>query len=99
MAYQEVTKTSYGSRLKNALGGVGTGFVLLIAGIVLLFWNEGRTVKTRQGLSELGRKAEHVEDIQTVNPDLSGKPVHMNGMATTTDTLTKSMNTDTRKTE
>ena len=37
MAYVEKTTTSYGSRLKNSLGGIGMGFVMLIAGIVLLF--------------------------------------------------------------
>ena len=52
MAYQKVTTTSYGSRLKNSLGGVGLGFVMIIAGIALLFWNEGRTVKTTRMLKE-----------------------------------------------
>ncbi len=32
MAYQEVTRTGYGDRLKKALGGVVGGFVMFIGG-------------------------------------------------------------------
>lgn len=88
MAYQTVTKNSYGSRLKNALGGVGTGFLLLIAGIVLLFWNEGRTVKTTKMLKEVEKVCVHVDNIDSVDPELNGKLVHMNGAAVTDEVLT-----------
>ena len=90
MAYQTVTKNSYGSRLKNALSGVAMGFVLLIAGVVLLFWNEGRTVKTTRMLKAAQKVCVHVDDIQTVNPELNGKTVHMNGFATTDEILSDS---------
>ena len=53
MAYQTVTHNSYGSRVKKSAGGVGTGFLMLIAGIVLLFWNEGRTVKMTRTIKEI----------------------------------------------
>ena len=87
MAYQKVTTTSYGSRLKNSLGGVGMGFLMLIAGIVLLFWNEGRTVKTTRMLK--GAQKEYVElgDIQQMHSDLDGKLVHATGLATTDEVL------------
>ncbi len=46
MAYQEVTKTSYGSRLGSSLRGIITGLILFVAATALLWWNEGRAVKT-----------------------------------------------------
>ena len=48
MAYQKVTTTSYGGRLKNALQGVGAGFIMLIAGTILLFWNEHKFVDVKK---------------------------------------------------
>ena len=90
MAYQKVTSTSYGSRLKNAVGGVFTGFLMLIAGIVLLFWNEGRTVKTTRMLKESQSVCVELGDIASVNPDMSGKMVHATGLATTDEVLTDS---------
>ena len=88
MAYQKVTKTSYGGRLKNALGGVGMGFILLIVGTVLLFWNEGRTVKTTRMLKEAQGVCVELGDIDQVNPDMNGKMIHACGLATTKDILT-----------
>ncbi len=87
MAYQKVTTTSYGSRLKNSLGGVGMGFLMIIAGIVLLFWNEGRTVKTTRMLK--GAQKEYVElgDVAQLHSDLDGKLVHATGLATTDEVL------------
>lgn len=87
MAYQKVTKTSYGGRLKNALGGVGMGFLLLIAGTVLLFWNEGRTVKTTRMLKEAQGVCVELGDISQVNPEMNGKMIHACGEATTDDIL------------
>ena len=46
MAYTEVTRTGYGTRLKNSLGGVLIGILMFIGGTILLWWNEGRAVKT-----------------------------------------------------
>ena len=87
MAYQKVTKTSYGGRLKNALGGVGMGFLLLIAGTVLLFWNEGRTVKTTRMLKEAQGVCVELGDISQVNPEMNGQMIHACGEATTDDIL------------
>ena len=88
MAYQTVTKNSYGSRVKKSAGGVGTGFLMLIAGIVLLFWNEGRTVKTTRTIKEVDKLAVEMQDISTVNPEFEGKVIHAIGDATTDDILT-----------
>lgn len=88
MAYQERTTTSYGQRLGKSGKGIGTGFLLLIAGTVLLWINEGRAVKTTRMLNEAEKTAIHVEDVSTVNPDLDGKLIHATGQVTTSDSLT-----------
>ena len=82
-----ITTKSYGSRLKDSLSGVLMGFVLLIAGIVLLFWNEGRTVKTTKMLKEVAKVCVHVEDNSTPGSELNGQLVHMNGKADTDEIL------------
>ena len=88
MAYQKVTTTSYGGRLKNALSGVGMGFVFLIAATVLLFWNEKRTVYTTRMLKEAQGVCVELPDINTVDAAYNGKMVHAYGLANTQDVLT-----------
>jgi len=88
MAYQKVTTTSYGGRLKNALSGVGMGFVMLIAGTILLFWNEGRTVKTTKMLKEAAGVCVDIPDVNVVDPEFNGKMIHATGNATTEEILT-----------
>lgn len=87
MAYVEKTTTSYGKRLKDSIGGIGFGFLLLIAGIVLLFWNEGRTVKTTKMLKEAQSQVVELTDLNQVDPSFEGKLVHAMGFANTTDSL------------
>ena len=88
MAYQEKTTTSYGQRLGKSGKSIGTGILLLIAGTVLLWINEGRAVKTTRMLNEAQKKAIHVEDVSTVNPELDGQLIHATAMAETNDSLT-----------
>lgn len=88
MAYQTVTTTSYGSRLKKSLGGVGAGFLMLVIGTVLLFWNEKRTVYTTRMIKEAEGVCVELDDINAVNPEFNGKMIHASGLATTADILT-----------
>ena len=88
MAYQKVTKTSYGGRLKNALSGVAAGFIMLILGTVLLFWNEGRTVKTTRMLKEAQGVCVELPGIDAVDAEYDGKMIHASGFAGTEDILT-----------
>lgn len=88
MAYQKVTTTSYGGRLKNALQGVGMGFIMLIAGTILLFWNEGRTVKTTRMLKEAQGVCVELGDPAQIQSDKDGKMIHATGNALTEDILT-----------
>lgn len=90
MAYKEVIKTSYGQRLKNSVGGVGFGFILVIAATILLFWNEGRTVKRAKALKQAQKECVELGDISTINKDKDGKLVYATGIAHTDDTLSDS---------
>lgn len=87
--YTEVTSTSWFSRIANSLKGILIGVVLILISIVLLFWNEGRTVRRYQALKE-GANAVISVRSDTVDSSNEGKLVHLIGMAATTETLTDS---------
>lgn len=87
MAYQEVTKTSYGSRLGNSLKGILTGLALFIAASALLWWNEGRAVKTSKMLKSAESACVDVADVSTVDPALNGKMIHATAVAKTDEVL------------
>ena len=88
MAYQEVTKTSYGSRLGSSFKGIGSGLLLFVLATVLLWWNEGRAVKTAKMLKTAATECVDVADVSTVDPALNGKLIHATALAKTDETLT-----------
>ncbi|MBO3760411.1 TMEM43 family protein [Ciceribacter sp. L1K22] len=76
--FTKTTSTSWFQRLGQSLAGILIGIVLVLGSIVLLFWNEGRTVKTARALEE------GAGIVQTIDPkgDLvaaNGKLVHFSG--------------------
>lgn len=87
MAYTETTQTSWGSRLGSAFKGIVTGIVLILVGTVLLYWNEGRTVKTGGAINEARSVVVRAEDISRVDPALAGKVIYATGRADTQDVL------------
>lgn len=87
MAYQETTTTSYGSRVMGGLKGILLGFLMLIAGTVLLWWNEGRTVKTSDANKEAYEATTLVSDLSTFDNTLNGKMIFSSGLATTNDSI------------
>lgn len=90
MAYTEGTTQSWGSRLSNSLKGLVFGLILIAISALLLFWNEGRAVKTAQALDEGAEQVIPVESNATVDPAMENQLVHMSGQAVTTETLTDS---------
>ena len=88
MAIEEVTTESWGSRLGSSFKGVLTGGVLFVAAIPLLFWNEGRAVKTAKALEEGEAACVSLPSPDSVDPQYEGKLVHLTGNAVTQDTLT-----------
>ena len=88
MAYQEVTKTSYGSRLGNSLKGIVSGLLLFVAATVLLWWNEGNAKKTADAIKGFAKECVDVADVSVLDPALNGKPIHATAVAMTDETLT-----------
>lgn len=87
MAYQEVKTTSYGTRVGNSFKGIGGGIILFIAATVLLWWNEGRAVKTTKMLNEAQGAYVEMENPSKIDPALDGELVHATAVATTQDSL------------
>ncbi|WP_417908861.1 TMEM43 family protein [Candidatus Electronema sp. PJ] len=86
-SYTEVTHKSWFSRIGGAFKGIIFGFVLFIAAFPLLFWNEGRAVKTYKTLKE-GSGAVVSVSADKVDPVNEGKLIHLSGKAVTEALLT-----------
>ena len=76
--YKETTSTSWFGRLRNALTGILAGLVLAVVAIGLLFWNEGRAIKTYRALVE-GAGSIISVDNSKVDPANEGKLIHIAG--------------------
>ena len=87
MAYQETTRQSYGSKVKGSFQGILWGIILILAGTVILWWNEGRAVKASDALKDFQKNYVELSDITTLDPAFEGKAVHATGVAVTADTL------------
>lgn len=86
MPTTETTVQSWGSRLGSSTRGVLVGFLLVLASVALLFWNEGRTVNRAKALNE-GASAVISVDAAKVDPQNDGKLVHVSGEVATADVL------------
>lgn len=86
MATTVVTKTSWFSRIGSSIRGVFIGIVLIIAGVILLFWNEGRAVKTSQSLKEGAASVISISP-DSIDPASEGRLVHFTGEAKTPSVL------------
>ena len=87
MAYTETKTTGYGTRVKNSCMGIGVGFALFIGATVLLWWNEGNSVKTADMLEEAQEACVEMEKPEKKDASLEGELVCATAMATTTDSL------------
>ena len=78
----EVTSTSWFSRLGQAIVGVLIGLLAIVVSIGLLFWNEGRAIRTAQGLSE-GAGIVRSVPADAVDPGNAGRLIHVSGVLST----------------
>ena len=74
--FTETTQTSWLARIWESIKGVLFGLLLLVIGIVLLFWNEGRAVQTYRSLAE-GKGLVVSADPTRVDPANEGKLAHV----------------------
>ena len=50
--YTETSYTSYGQNIGNSFKGILVGLLFLVGSMVLLWWNEGRSVAQADALEE-----------------------------------------------
>lgn len=77
-SFSETSYESWGSRLGGSCMGAIIGLVLIVVGIGVLFWNEGRAIQLAKSL------AEGAAEVVTVSADKveagnEGKEVHLSG--------------------
>ncbi len=82
--FTEVSSESWTERIVSSLKGILFGLVFLLIATILLYWNEGRAVRTYEGLKE-GSKS-----VKTISADLidaknEGRLVHLSGHTTTSE--------------
>jgi hypothetical protein len=80
-SFTETTSTGWFSRIGSSIKGVLFGAVLLLIAAVLLWWNEGRSVKTAKGLAE-GAQIAVEADAGSIDAAKEGKLVHVAGTTT-----------------
>ncbi|QDT12025.1 TMEM43 family protein [Planctomycetes bacterium K23_9] len=81
-----VTEESWFGRIGGAFKGIIVGVLLTVVSVPLLFWNEGRAVKTAKGLKEGAGAVVSVES-DSILPENDGKFVYFTGTANTDETL------------
>ena len=54
--FTETSYTSYGQNIGNSFKGIFVGLILIIGSIILLWWNEGRSVEQATALEEMQSK-------------------------------------------
>lgn len=84
--FTEKSSTSWISRLGGSIKSIFFGLLLFLGSMILMWYNEGRAVKTAKGLKEGGAEVVTVSST-AVDPANNGKLVHVSGRLTTNDVL------------
>lgn len=85
-SFTEVTSEGWFSRIGKSFKGLLAGIVMFFVAFPILWMNEGRAVQAAKSLEE-GRGQVVSIEAASVDPENEGKLVHLNGEATTTETL------------
>lgn len=88
--FTTTTTEGYGSRLKNAFAGVLFGLAAFLGSFVLLWWNEGNSLKNFQTIGEFEESAIQItsEKIDEAN---NNQPIYVTGNAVTEDEIQDSI--------
>jgi hypothetical protein len=81
-----VTSESWISRIVGSIVGVLFGGLMVVGSLFLLFWNEGRAVRTAQSLATGGAEVVSIPSDHVLAEN-EGRLVHTTGDATTSETL------------
>ncbi len=70
-SYREVTRQGLGSKLSGSVGGMFFGFLIFAGAFAVLWFNEGRAVRTAKGLEEGLAEYKKIDykNIDDVNED------------------------------
>ena len=82
----EFNEQGLSGRLKGAMFGVLVGGLIFLAGIPVLFFNEGRAVQRYRALKEGAGSVVSIS-ADRIDPSLSGRLVHVTDLATTNEAL------------
>ena len=85
-SFTETTSTGWFSRIGASIKGILFGVVMILISAVLMFWNEGRAVKTHKTLDE-GAKTVVTIPADALDGSKNGNLVYMTGPATAADPL------------
>ncbi len=87
---QEVTTSSWFSRIGNAFVGILVGIALIIGSFMLVFWNEGNGLHKAQSLKQT-EKMLVTTPISPIDKKNELKVVYFSGLATTDESLKDSL--------
>jgi hypothetical protein len=87
MTVTRTTRTSWFQRLGGAFKGILAGLLVLVVGLVGLFWNEGRAVTTARSLAE-GAGLVMSVPADRIDQANEGRLIHLSGTVATDETLT-----------
>ncbi len=76
--FTETTRTSYGANIGNSFKGIIFGLILLVGSIILLSWNENRSVNQAEALNEMNAKIVTLPDT-VYHPEHENKAVLVQG--------------------
>jgi len=82
--FTTVSSTSFFGRIRDAFLGFIIGPLLLIAAVILIFWNESHSVRVLKSLKEGAAKVVEADEFDSGN---DGELVHVTGETTTEQTL------------
>ncbi len=85
-SFQETTSRSWFARISDSIKGILFGLILFVAAFPLLFWNEGRAVKTYKTLKE-GSGTVMSVGTDRIDAANAGMLVHVTAKAVTDDEL------------
>lgn len=77
-SFKEVTHRGYGQNIGNSIKGIFIGLLLLIGSIILLWWNEGRSVDQATALQEMKENITTLPSA-TYDAQYDGKAVLVQG--------------------
>ena len=85
--FTEVSNQSWGSRIMESIKSVLFGVVLFLGAFIVLWYNEGRVVKTAKALNEAQDIVVPVSSDQ-IDPANDQQLVHLSGKVSSTEVLT-----------